>query len=71
MATEIKTSIRELTGALNRINSFIKVYNQIPNLSEVKIILKDLLNVSENTISIHMTKTVHSYIPFYITVEPF
>ena len=52
ISSEIKTSIRELTGALNRINSFIKVYNQIPNLSEVKIILKDLLNVSENTISI-------------------
>ena len=52
ISSEIKTSIRELTGSLNRINSFIKVYNQIPNLSEVKIILKDLLNVSENTISI-------------------
>ncbi len=52
VSTEIKTSIRELTGALNRLNSFIKVYNKIPNLSEVKIILKDLLNVSENTITI-------------------
>ena len=49
---EIKTSIRELTGALNRINSFIKVYNKTPNLSEVKIILKDLLNVSENIVTI-------------------
>ena len=52
ISSEIKTSIRELTGALNRINSFIKVYNQIPNLSEVKVILKDLLNVSENTVNI-------------------
>tara|TARA_A100000164_G_scaffold357488_1_gene368141 strand:- start:3902 stop:5308 length:1407 start_codon:yes stop_codon:yes gene_type:complete len=52
ISSEIKTSIRELTGALNRINSFIKVYNKIPNLSEVKIILKDLLNISENSINI-------------------
>ena len=52
VSLEIKTSIRELTGALNRINSFIKVYNKIPNLSEVKIILKDLLNVSENIVTI-------------------
>ncbi len=52
ISAEIKTSIRELTGALNRITSFIKVYNKIPNLSEVKIILKDLLNVLDNKVDI-------------------
>ncbi len=52
ISSEIKTSIRELTGALNRITSFIKVYNKIPNLYEVKVILKDLLNVTKNVITI-------------------
>ena len=40
LSTEIKTSIRELVGALNRIVSFTRIYNKVPNLSEVKIILK-------------------------------
>ena len=43
---EVKTSIRELVGALNRIISFSRVYNKVPSLVETKIILKDLLNIS-------------------------
>ncbi len=38
ISTEIKTSIRELVGALNRIVSFTRIYNKVPSLSEVKIV---------------------------------
>ena len=41
ISTEIKTNIRELTGALNRIVSYSRDYNKIASLSEAKIILKD------------------------------
>ena len=44
ISSEVKTSIRELVGALNRIVSYSRIYNKIPNISETKIILKDLLN---------------------------
>ena len=45
ICSEIRTSIRELVGALNRIVSFSRIYNKIPSLSETKIVLKDLLNL--------------------------
>ena len=49
---EIKSSIRELVGALNRIASFARIYDKVPNISETKIILKDLLNINEAKVSI-------------------
>ena len=52
ISSEIKTSIRELVGAINRIVSFSRIYNKIPNISETKVILKDLLNLSENKVTI-------------------
>jgi len=52
ISLEIKSSIRELIGALNRIMSFSRIYNKVANLSETKVILKDLLNLSENKITI-------------------
>ena len=58
ISTEIKTSIRELVGALNRIASFSKIYNKLPNLSETKVILKDLLNLSENKVTIDVIQTI-------------
>ncbi len=58
LSTEIKTSIRELVGALNRIVSFTRIYNKVPSLSEVKIILKDLLNISENKVDIDTIQTI-------------
>ncbi len=58
LSTEIKTSIRELVGALNRIVSFTRIYNKVPNLSEVKIVLKDLLNLSENKVDIDTIQTI-------------
>ncbi len=58
LSTEIKTSIRELVGALNRIVSFTRIYNKVPNLSEIKIVLKDLLNLTKNTVDIDTIQTV-------------
>ncbi len=58
LSKEITNNIRELTGAINRIVSFSKIYNKIPNLSEIKIVLKDLLNVSENKVTIDLIQTL-------------
>ncbi len=58
LSKEVKSSIRELVGALNRIVSFSRVYNKIPNLSETKIVLKDLLNLSENKVTIDLIQTL-------------
>ncbi len=58
LSTEIKTSIRELVGALNRIVSFTRIYNKVPNMSEVKIVLKDLLNLTENRVDIDTIQTI-------------
>ncbi len=52
ISTEIKTSIRELVGAINRIISFSRIYNKVPNISETKVVLKDLLNIGENKVTI-------------------
>ena len=57
ISSEVKTSIRELVGALNRIVSFSRIYNKIPNISETKVILKDLLNLSENKVTIDLIQT--------------
>ena len=58
ISTEITASIRELVGAINRIVSFSRIYNKIPNLSETKVVLKDLLNLSENKVTIELIQTV-------------
>ncbi len=58
ISAEVRTSIRELVGALNRIVSFSRIYNKIPNLSEVRVILKDLLNLSENKVTIDTIQTI-------------
>tara|TARA_B100000579_G_scaffold360938_1_gene318429 strand:+ start:55 stop:1479 length:1425 start_codon:yes stop_codon:yes gene_type:complete len=57
ICSEIKSSVRELVGALNRIVSFSRIYNRIPNLSETRIILKDLLNIYENKVTIDTIQT--------------
>ena len=58
ISKEITNNIRELTGAINRIVSFSRIYNKIPNLSETKTVLKDLLNVSENNVTIDLIQTL-------------
>ena len=57
ISSEIRTSIRELVGALNRIVSFSRIYNKIPTLGETKAVLKDLLNLSENKVTIDTIQT--------------
>jgi len=57
ISSEVRTSIRELVGALNRIISFSRIYNKLPTLAETKTILKDLLNLSENKVTIDSIQT--------------
>ena len=58
ISSEITTSIRELVGAINRVVSFSRIYKKIPNLTEIKVVLKDLLNLSENKVTIDLIQTV-------------
>ncbi len=58
ISSEITTSIRELVGAINRTISFSRIYNKTPNLSETKIVLKDLLNITENKVTIDLIQTL-------------
>jgi len=58
ISAEITASIRELVGAINRIVSFTRIYNKIPNLTETKIVLKDLLNINENKVTIDLIQTL-------------
>ena len=58
LSSEIRTSIRELVGALNRIISFSRVYNKLPSIAETKAILKDLINLSENNVTIDLIQTI-------------
>ena len=57
ISTEITSSIRELVGAINRVVSFSRIYNKVPNLSEVKVVLKDLLNIGENKVTIDLIQS--------------
>ena len=57
ISSEITASIRELVGAINRVVSFSRIYNKVPNLAETKIVLKDLLNIAENKVTIDLIQT--------------
>ena len=58
ISTNITTSTREIIGAINRIVSFSRIYNKSPNLAEAKVTLKDLLNISENKVTIDLIQTI-------------
>ncbi len=58
ISIKITTSVRELVGAINRIISFSRIYNKIPNLAETKVVLKDLLNLNENKVTIDLIQTI-------------
>ena len=58
ISTKITTNVRELVGAINRIVSFSRIYNKLPSLAETKIVLKDLLNLNENSVTIEAIQTV-------------
>ena len=58
ISNEIITSVRELVGAINRTVSFSRIYNKTPNLTETKVVLKDLLNITENKVTIDLIQTL-------------
>ena len=58
ISVEVTASIRELIGAINRIVSFSRIYNKVPNLAETKVVLKDLLNLAENKVTIDLIQTI-------------
>ncbi len=58
ISNEITGSVRELVGAINRVVSFSRIYNKVPKLSETKIVLKDLLNLAENKVTIDLIQTI-------------
>jgi len=58
ISNEINGSVRELVGAINRVVSFSRIYNKAPNLTETKVILKDLLNLAENKVTIDLIQTI-------------
>ena len=58
ISTEITASIRELVGAINRTVSFSRIYSKTPSLAETKVILKDLLNLAENKVTIDLIQTL-------------
>ena len=58
ISTKITTNVRELVGAVNRIVSFSRIYNKLPSLVETKVVLKDLLNFNENSVSIDAIQTI-------------
>jgi len=58
ISKEIINSIREIVGAVNRVVSFSRIYKKVPSLAETKVILKDLLNLSENKVTIDLIQTL-------------
>ena len=58
ISKEITNSIREIVGAVNRIVSFSRIYNKVPSLAETKVVLKDLLNLTENKVTIDLIQTL-------------
>ena len=58
ISSEITGSVRELVGAINRVVSFSRIYNKVPNLAETKVVLKDLLNLAENKVTIDLIQTI-------------
>ena len=62
LASEIKTSIREMVGALNRVLAFSKINNKSPSVYDCKRILKDFINYNNQSINIEsIQNTVASY----------
>ncbi len=58
LSNKITSNVRELVGAINRVISFSRIYNKLPSLAETKVILKDLLNLSENNVTIDSIQTI-------------
>ena len=62
LASEIKTSIREMVGALNRVLAFSKINNKSPSVYDCKRILKDFINYNNQSINVEsIQNAVASY----------
>ena len=58
LTSEVKTSIREMVGALNRILAFSKINTKSPNIYECKRILKDFINSNNKSINIEAIQNI-------------
>ena len=58
IATEIKSSIREMIGALNRVLAFSKINTKSPDIYECKKILKDFINYNNKSINIEFIQNI-------------
>ena len=62
LASEIKSSIREMLGGLNRVLAFSKINNKSPSINDCKKILKDFINFNNQTVNVEsIQNTVASY----------
>ena len=58
LATEVKSNIREMVGALNRILAFSKINTKSPNIYECKRILKDFINSNNKSINVELIQNL-------------
>ena len=66
LASEIKTSIREMIGALNRVLAFSKINTKPPTIYECKRILKDFINYNAKSINI---ETIQNIVAAYFNLN--
>ena len=58
LATEVKTSVREMIGALNRILAFNKITTKSPSIHECKRILKDFISSNNKSANIESIQNI-------------
>jgi len=58
LATEVKSSVREMVGALNRVLAFSKINTKSPNIYECKKILKDFINYNNKSINVELIQNL-------------
>ncbi len=58
LASEIKQSIREMVGALNRILAFSKINSKSPSIYECKRILKDFINYNNKSVNVESIQNI-------------
>ncbi len=58
LASEVKASIREMVGALNRVLAFSKINTKSPSIYECKKILKDFINSNNKSINVEFIQNL-------------
>tara|TARA_B100001175_G_C19507514_1_gene641782 strand:- start:1341 stop:2729 length:1389 start_codon:yes stop_codon:yes gene_type:complete len=58
LISEVKTNIREMVGALNRILAFSKINTKSPNIYECKKILKDFISSNNKSTNIESIQNI-------------